>query len=205
MKEITNIVISGVGGQGVLMVSELIGNAAMYMGLDVRVTETHGLSQRGGSLLSYVRIGKVVHSPLVELGGADYIISMELLEAMRTVPYSSKRTIHIVNLRRIPPATVMVGKATYPSFEQIRSTITKETNKAFFVDAYGLARKAGGAIFQNVVMMGFFSKASEPLIERPFYEEAIRHLFKGKHIDSNIEAFRMGYEAGREMLSHITP
>jgi indolepyruvate ferredoxin oxidoreductase beta subunit len=188
------VVVSGVGGQGVLLTSEILGNAAMLSGLDVRVTETHGLSQRGGSLVSFVRIGKEVHSPLIDHGGADYIISMELLEALRSSIYSGDKTLHIASTLRIPPVTVLSGKAKYPPSTEIRSSVASSCRKAFFVDAAGMAASAGKSLYQNAVLLGFFSGIADDLIPRKDYGEALRLLVPGGAVAPNLKAFDLGYQ-----------
>jgi indolepyruvate ferredoxin oxidoreductase beta subunit len=198
MEKPVSVVVSGVGGQGVLLTSEILGNAAMLSGLDVRVTETHGLSQRGGSLVSFVRIGKEVHSPLVDYGGADYIISMELLEAMKSSVYSGDKTVQIVSTLQIPPVTVLSGKAKYPSLAEIKSAVAASCKKAFFVDATGMASLAGRSLYQNAVLLGYFAGTANALIPPKDYGEALRLLIPEKAIAQNLKAFDLGYQASLE-------
>lgn len=190
-----SIVVSGVGGQGVLLTSEILGNAAMLSGLDVRVTETHGLSQRGGSLVSFVRLGKEVHSPLIDLGAADYIISMELLEALRSSIYSGDRTTLVVSTLQVPPVTVFSGKAKYPPPAEIRSSISSLCKKAFFLDATGMASAAGKSLYQNAVLLGFFAGITRELISPSEYGEALKMLVPERTLASNMKAFDIGYTA----------
>ncbi len=190
-----SVVVSGVGGQGVLLASEILGNAAMISGLDVRVTETHGLSQRGGSLVSFVRIGREVHSPLVDQEGADYIISMELLEALKSSTYSNDKTVCIVSTLQIPPVTVLSGKAKYPPSKEIMSSVSAVCKKAYFVDAAGMASMAGKSLYQNAVLLGFFSGVTEGLLERKDYEKALEILVPPKSFASNVRAFDLGHQA----------
>jgi indolepyruvate ferredoxin oxidoreductase, beta subunit len=194
MEKPVSVVVSGVGGQGVLLTSEILGNAAMLSGLDVRVTETHGLSQRGGSLVSFVRVGKEVHSPLVDQGGADYIISMELLEALKSSVYAGDKTLHIVSTLQIPPVTVLSGKARYPPSAEIRSSVASSCGKAFFVDASGMAATAGGSLYQNAVLLGFFSGIAGNLISQRDYGEALRLLVPERAVAPNLKAFDLGYQ-----------
>jgi len=190
-----SVVVSGVGGQGVLLTSEILGNAAMLSGLDVRVTETHGLSQRGGSLVSCVRFGKEVHSPLVDYRGADYIISMELLEAAKCSIYAGEETVHIVSTLQIPPVTVLSGKAKYPPSKELMSSVADSCKKAYFVDAAGMATKAGRSLYQNAVLLGFFAGVTDGLIGREDYAKALQILVPAKYVAPNLKAFDMGLQA----------
>ena len=190
-----SIVVSGVGGQGVLLTSEILGNAAMLSGLDVRVTETHGLSQRGGSLVSFVRFGKEVHSPLIDLGRADYIISMELLEGLRSSVYAGDKTTLVVSTLQVPPVTVFSGKAKYPPPAEIRSSISAICKKAFFLDAAGMASAAGRSLYQNAVLLGFFAGITKELIKPSEYGEALKMLVPERTLPPNLKAFDMGYRA----------
>jgi indolepyruvate ferredoxin oxidoreductase beta subunit len=190
-----SVVVAGVGGQGVLLASEILGNAAMLSGLDVRVTETHGLSQRGGSLVSFVRMGREVHSPLIDHHGADYIISMELLEAMKSSVYSSDKTVHIASTVQIPPVTVLSGKAKYPPSAEIMSIVASSCLRAYFVDAAGLASMAGRSLYQNAVLLGFFTGIAKDLVSREDYGEALKALVPEKSFASNLKAFDLGYQA----------
>lgn len=199
---ITGIVVSGVGGQGVLLASNLIGNAAMLSGLDARVTETHGLSQRGGSLISFVRVGREVHAPLIDPGSADYIISMELLEGLRSIVYSGRHTIHIANLSKVLPATVLSGKAKYPLVEEIKAKIASSAQDAFFLDAASLAIQAGKVLYQNVVLVGFFAGISN-VAEPKFYQDAIREFVPAKSVEVNLKAFELGLNASQEAKSRL--
>jgi indolepyruvate ferredoxin oxidoreductase beta subunit len=199
-----SVVISGVGGQGVLLTSELLGNAGMIAGLDVRVTETHGLSQRGGSLVSFVRLGKEVHSPLVDQGMADYIISMEMLEGYKSAVFGNPHTLHVVSTLEVPPVTVLSGKAKYPSENEMRSHIETSCERAFFVDAAGMALAAGKSLYQNVVLLGFFAGITGQLMDERPYAEALEQLLPEKSLGANLRAFDLGFKAARKELEHAT-
>jgi indolepyruvate ferredoxin oxidoreductase beta subunit len=192
-----SIVVSGVGGQGVLLTSEILGNAAMLAGLDVRVTETHGLSQRGGSLVSFVRLGKEVHSPLIDYGEADYIISLELLEALRSSVYAGDKTTLVTSTLQVPPVTVFSGKAKYPAPGGIRSSLSSLCKKAFFLDAVGMASEAGKSLYQNAVLLGFFAGITKEIISPSEYGEALEMLVPERTLASNMKAFDIGYRAAQ--------
>jgi indolepyruvate ferredoxin oxidoreductase beta subunit len=192
-----SIVVSGVGGQGVLLTSEILGNAAMLTGLDVRVTETHGLSQRGGSLVSFVRLGKEVHSPLIDYGEADYIISLELLEALRSSVYAGAKTTLVVSTLQVPPVTVFSGKSKYPPSAEIRSSLSSLCKKAFFLDAVGMASGAGRSLYQNAVLLGFFAGITKELISPSEYGDALKMLVPERTLASNMKAFDVGYKASQ--------
>ncbi|MDO4567828.1 MAG: indolepyruvate oxidoreductase subunit beta [Clostridia bacterium] len=187
----TNIVIVGVGGQGTLLASKILGTIGLDNGYDVRVSEVHGMSQRGGSVVTYVRLSKdeKLHSTIVEQGQADVVLAFENLEALRALPYLKPDGTIIVNTQEILPMPVITGQAEYPanSLELIRST-----GNAVELDATEIAHQCGTYRAANVVMIGVLAK------KLPFtYEQwmsAIEANVKPKFVDVNKEAFRRGYE-----------
>lgn len=187
-KEVKNILIVGVGGQGTLLTSRIIAQVAVQMGYDVKVSEVHGMAQRGGSVVSQVRYGEKVYSPIIKKGDADIILGFEKIEAARWLEYLKPEGILIVNDERIDPLPVMSGKAKYPVdiIDKIREVIPS----ALKVDASDIAIKCGDIKVANVVLVGVLSKVlSLPVTE---VEKAITAMVPSKFVELNIKAFHEG-------------
>ena len=183
-----NIMIVGVGGQGALLASKTLGQVLLDAGYDVKVSEVHGMSQRGGSVVTYVRYGKKVYSPIVDKGQADYIVSFEMLEAARYTDYLKPDGKIIVNTQTIDPMPVITGAVKYPeNLEQ------KMKDAGFFVDAVdclSLAQQAGTAKAVNIVLMGRLSKYMNFAEEE--WLKAIEKLVKPQFLEMNKKAFALG-------------
>ncbi|MBR4910787.1 MAG: indolepyruvate oxidoreductase subunit beta [Clostridia bacterium] len=183
-----NIMIVGVGGQGSLLASNLLGHLLLKEGYDVKVSEVHGMSQRGGSVVTYVRYGDKVYSPLVSEGEADYIISFEKLEAARHAPMLKLGGQIVVNTQQIDPMPVITGAATYP--DGILEELKAKGIKVDAIDALSLAKKAGSVKAVNIVLMGRLSNYF------PFNEEvwikAIEETVAPKFAQMNKTAFLLG-------------
>ena len=188
---ITSIMIVGVGGQGTLLASRILGNTLIGAGYDVKVSEVHGMSQRGGSVTTYVRFGEKVWSPIIEKGGADIILSFELLEALRALPYLKPDGQIIVNTQQIDPMPVITGAAEYP--QGIVETLSQRA-RLTAVDALALAREAGSIKAVNVVLIGLLARSTS--IPRAQWEETLRVTVPPKFLDINMKAFALGYEYG---------
>lgn len=185
-----NILIAGVGGQGTLLASKLMGVVFMGKGYDIKVSEVHGMSQRGGSVVTYVRFGENVASTVIEKGEADMVLSFELLESARWLPYLKKDGVLISNTQKINPMPVITGQMSYP--EDIETKLRSTGVRLQTVDALSLAEKAGSAKSVNVVLLGVAAKYFG--IEREAWEEAIRATVPPKTVDINLAAFAAGYE-----------
>ena len=183
-----NIMIVGVGGQGTLLASKLLGRILLSKGYDVKVSEVHGMSQRGGSVVTYVRYGDKVYSPIVEKGEADCIISFEKLEAARWVQYLKKGGVIITNTQQIDPMPVVIGATQYPT-EILTELSEKVTVDA--LDALSLAEEAGSSKAVNIVLMGRLARQLDIPYEK--WEEALKTVVKPKFIDINLKAFALGY------------
>lgn len=183
-----SIMIVGVGGQGSLLASKLLGHVLLAKGYDVKVSEVHGMSQRGGSVVTYVKYGDKVYSPTVELGEADLIISFELLEAARYVPYLKENATIIVNAQRIDPMPVITGAAAYPGniVEKIRAKGIHIAD----VNALELALQAGNAKAVNVVLMGVLSNYMD--IDASVWRTAIDECVPERFREINHKAFEIG-------------
>lgn len=183
-----NIMIVGVGGQGTLLASRILGNTVINEGYDVKVSEVHGMSQRGGSVVTYVKYGNKVYSPIIDKGEADIILAFEKLEAYRALPFLKKDGLLICNDQQINPMPVITGAATYPEniLEKIASKVKLEA-----IDAYKLAKEAGNAKSVNVVLIGVMAKSTDIAYDK--WIEVIKATVKPQFIDSNIKAFDLGY------------
>ena len=185
----TSIMIVGVGGQGTLLASKLLGDVLLSQGYDVKVSEVHGMSQRGGSVVTYVRFGEKVYSPVVDLGEADYILSFELLESARWIGYLKKGGRLITNTHRTPPMPVITGAAEYPSNIEAR---LRELADVTALEAMPLAEQAGSAKAVNVVLVGVLSRSMD--IPEENWLRAIEETVPPKFAELNRRAFLLGRE-----------
>ncbi|PKK90759.1 MAG: indolepyruvate oxidoreductase subunit beta [Candidatus Wallbacteria bacterium HGW-Wallbacteria-1] len=185
-----NIVITGVGGQGTILTSKILAHLAMNAGLDVKQSEVHGMSQRGGTVISMVRFGKKIHSPLVMKGDADLVLAFEILEGARHLDYLRKDGLSVINRETIHPSTVGAGLATYP--ENLEESILKLRPETLFVNASQLAIQAGNTRSANVVLLGALSRRLP--FSREAWENAIKTLVPPKTLEVNLKAFSMGME-----------
>ena len=186
--ETKNIMIVGVGGQGSLLASKLLGRLLLTRGYDIKVSEVHGMSQRGGSVVTYVRFGDKVYSPVIDLGQADFIVSFELLEAARWTRYLKPDGKIIVNTQKINPMPVIIGAAQYPE-----GLVEKMIGAGIDVDAFDalmLAEQAGSAKAVNIVLMGHLSKNFDFTEEE--WIDAIEKSVPAKFLELNKTAFLLG-------------
>lgn len=185
-----NILIVGVGGQGTLLASKVMGKVFLDSGYDVKVSEVHGMSQRGGSVVTYVRYGDEVYSTLIDKGEADILLSFEALEAARWLPYLKKDGVVITNTQRLNPMSVVMGKATYP--DDILEKIKASGVNPVEVDALALAEEAGSAKSVNVVLLGIAAKHIG--LDKQLWLDAVKSTVPPKTVDMNVAAFEKGYE-----------
>ena len=188
MNDVVNIMLVGVGGQGTLLASRILGNMMLSQGFDVKVSEVHGMSQRGGSVVTYVKYGQKVYSPVIERGEADYIIAFELCEAARWVSYLKKDGNIIVNTQKISPMPVITGAAQYP--EHITQKLKELGCNLIAFDALKLAEEAGSAKATNVVLMGAMSSIMD--FDERLWERTISSLVPPQLLDVNLKAFALG-------------
>jgi indolepyruvate ferredoxin oxidoreductase beta subunit len=189
--KIFNIVIAGVGGQGVLMASKVLAESALASGMDVKQNEVHGMAQRGGSVISFVRIGDQVFSPVVMPGSADILISFEPLEALRYIHYLKPGGKLVYNNISINPSTVASGLAVYPN--DVEKQIAANCKDAHGIDALALAKVAGNAKAVNMVMVG--SVMRNLPIDAKVIEGVVRSLSKDKGVEVNLKALSGGAAA----------
>lgn len=183
-----NIMIVGVGGQGSLLASKLLGHLLLKEGYDVKVSEVHGMSQRGGSVVTYVRFGEKVYSPIIDKGEADFIVSFEKLEAARYVEYLKPEGRIVVNTQEIDPMPVITGVMEYP--KDILNKITDKGIKVDEMDCLSLANEAGSSKAVNLVLMGRLSKYFD--IPEEKWIQAIEECVPAKFVELNKKAFALG-------------
>lgn len=183
-----NIMIVGVGGQGSLLASKLLGHLLLSEGYDVKVSEVHGMSQRGGSVVTYVRFGEKVYSPIIDKGEADFIVSFEKLEAARYVEYLKEGGRIVVNTQEIDPMPVITGAAVYP--ENLIEKIQALGIQVDDMDCLSLAEEAGSAKAVNIVLMGRLSKYFDIPVEK--WQKAIKECVPAKFEEMNQKAFLLG-------------
>lgn len=187
----TSIMIVGVGGQGSLLASKLLGRLLVDEGYDVKVSEVHGMSQRGGSVVTYVRFGEKVYSPIITEGEADIIISFEKLEAARYAKFLKMDGKIIVNTQQIDPMPVIIGAAEYP--ENVLDELTAKGLQVEALDALSLAEEAGSSKAVNIVLMGKAAKYFDIPFEK--WIAAIENTVAPKFVEMNKTAFNLGYNS----------
>ncbi|MBQ4473287.1 MAG: indolepyruvate oxidoreductase subunit beta [Lachnospiraceae bacterium] len=186
-----NIMIVGVGGQGSLLASKMLGHLLLNQGYDVKVSEVHGMSQRGGSVVTYVRYGDSVASPVIDLGEADFIVSFELLEAARWLPYLKKDGQIVTNTQQIDPMPVIIGAAQYP--ENLTEAMREAGAKVDALDCLSLAQEAGSAKAVNMVLMGRLSHYFD--LPEEAWMQSLEAIVPKKFIELNKKAFALGKHA----------
>lgn len=186
----TDILIVGVGGQGTLLASRILGNLALALGSDVKLSEVHGMAQRGGSVVTHVRFGDKVYSPVIDEGSADIILAFEKLEGLRWTCRLKKSGRMFINTQQISPLPVVTGAEAYPG--DIETRIKNIVPDAVFVDALSLAKQAGNEKTVNTALIGVLAKHMD--IDKKHFIEAIKQTVPEKHLDVNLKAFEKGYE-----------
>ena len=188
-----NILVVGVGGQGVLFLSEVLGGAALTDDLNVRVAEIHGMAQRGGSVTCHVRIGNNVHSPTILEGSADLIVGFEPLEVLRSLKYANRETLIILNKIAIVPTSAYLG-VKYPAEDRILKEISRVSEKVMVIDATYIATKTGNPATQNSAILGFISSLKGIPVKPETLKNAIADRSPKKYLDVNLRAFELGRE-----------
>lgn len=186
--ETKNIMIVGVGGQGSLLASKLLGHLLLSQGYDVKVSEVHGMSQRGGSVVTYVRYGDKVFSPVIDKGEADYIVSFELLEAARWLPFLKKDGQIVTNTQQIDPMPVITGAAEYP--ENLVEKLKATGAKVDALDCLSLAEEAGSSKAVNIVLLGRLSHYFD--LPEEAWMKSLEANVPAKFLEMNKKAFELG-------------
>ena len=194
----TNLIVAGVGGQGVILATEILGKAAIKENFDVVTSEIHGMAQRGGAVVSHVRIGSRVYSPTVVEGSADAILGFEPVEVLRSLRYACDRTRIVTNKKRVIPPSVSMGVAEYPSLEQIVEVYRRFTQHITLIDAFRLAEEAGSTRTQNIVLVGALAATRMLPLRNDTLKACIQERVPKRYLEANLRAFDLGYaEASR--------
>ncbi len=204
MKGEFNMLVAGVGGQGVILISELLGSAAVSDGLVVRGSEILGMAVRGGSVVSVIRIGADAHGPLIPEGKGDLVIAMEASEALRNAAFIAESGSVVVNTERVTPVGVSLGQGKYPELEKIIGKLKARSGRVVAVDAAKLAREAGSELSANLVMLGAACGVADIPIKADTIKAAIREQFSAALAPINLAAFSLGYDIGRSARNEAT-
>ena len=191
MSEQGNILFCGVGGQGILLASEVTAYSLLAAGMDVRKSEVHGMAQRGGAVTAHLRYGDKVYSPLISVGEADIVVAFEMMEAVRYLPYMHDDTKVIVNTHKIYPPAIATGKMDYP--ENVLDELTSRNIHVKELDAFGIASKVGEVRAVNIVMVGVLSNYLP--IEEQVFLDVMNERIPERFRDVNIKAFQEGRKA----------
>lgn len=196
-KDPINLIITGVGGQGNVLISRLIGEALLEDGYQVTIGETYGVSQRGGAVASHVRISRVTeYSPLTPEGKADVILGLEPMESLRIVGmFGSSKTFVITNTRPIHPMCVSTGEAEYPHLEAIKQGINELSQKAWYINGSEIAMSLGAPLLTNMVMAGGLMNTGLLPLKKDIFERRLETHFQGEKLCLNLQAFRKGLES----------
>jgi len=193
MKNIYKIQLIGVGGQGTIKASTIIGEAAMKKGLNVVMSEVHGMAQRGGTVVTEFKIGEA-HSPLIEEGAADLMIAFEPAEALRALNKINQKSFVIVNSSPIVPFTVSLGISEYPELSSVFEELRAKINNLLVIDAQKIAKEAGSIISENIVLLGAAVATSNFPIERDLVIRSMKENLPPKSIKTNLKAFEKGFK-----------
>ncbi len=200
MTDTINFLLAGVGGQGTILAADVLVNVGMAAGYQAKQAEVHGMSQRGGSVTSFVRWGKVVYSPLVGAGEVDVYLAFEKAEALRYLNQLRPGALAVVNMQAILPVTVTSGGQPYPDDERLRAALAQVTDKAVYVDGERIAEELGNVRAANVVLLGALSKLIEreglaPGLTPETWLKVIEERVPAKYVELNRKAFQAGREA----------
>lgn len=188
------IFLAGVGGQGILSVTDILCNAAVEMGFKIRGSETHGMSQRGGSVFSNVRFGEV-HSPLIMERTANILMGFEPSEALRYAKFVDSKGFFLINTHSIPSPSFILTKSAYPSLDSIITALKKYSTHVVSLDATKLASELGKPIVQNIIMLGVLSAVPELPLTNSVIKTALKRQFKEKFYDLNLKAYELGQDS----------
>jgi len=197
MKNIYKVQLIGVGGQGTIKASTIIGEAAMKKGLNVVMSEVHGMAQRGGTVVTELKIGEA-HSPLIEEGAADLLIAFEPTEALRSLNKINSESFVIVNSAPIVPFTVSLGISEYPELFSIFEELKDKINNLLIINAQKIAKEAGNIISENMVLLGAAVATPEFPIDKDLIIQSMKENLPPKSIETNLKSFKMGFEEAKK-------
>lgn len=193
MDSTLDIYVSGVGGFGIGSVTRILSSAAQSKGLEAIGSETHGLAQRGGVVISTLRIGKTaLGSPLIIRGNADIVIALEPLEALRAMPFLKRNGVVIYNTQRFQPLSVRLGSAQYPSMDTIKTELEKVTNRVIPVDASAKAKELGLSESANVILLGRLTREGALPFDLETMKKAVQENTPSRYVDINLKALEVG-------------
>jgi indolepyruvate ferredoxin oxidoreductase beta subunit len=195
-----SIIICGVGGQGVVLMSELLGHAVVREKLSIRGSEVLGMAQRGGSVVSNIRIGSEFHAPLVPEGRCDIMVVLEPSEALRNIKYLSGSSLVILNTRRIIPFTVFIDKSTYPELEIVIKKLNEVADNVIAIDASQIAEESGSLLSTNIAMLGALFGIGRIPVDVETMKAVIRKKLPARTMITNIKAFDLGYATVNRLL-----
>lgn len=195
--DVTRLIIVAVGGQGNLLASKVLGEAALLSGVPVRMSEIHGMAQRGGVVESAIVFGNA-ESTIISNGEADLLVSFEPSETLRALNRCNKKSVVITNLSPLPPFTVTIGRGTYPDLEQAQKLIREKTARLIAFDAVQLATRAGDVMAVNMVLLGALAQTRIIPLSTENVKTAIQTRTKKSFVDINLKAFQLGYEAAEK-------
>lgn len=203
MKDPMNLLIAGVGGQGNILVSEILAKAAAAVGYKVTVGESYGMSQRGGSVSSHIRLSrKSIYGPIIPAGCADVIIGFEPVETARAaLEFGSPSVKIIVNPRPVYPVGVLMGKDNYPVIDNLLGKLKNISDQVYCIESTEIASRAGNPVMQNIVMVGALAGFNHLFIPKETYVRIISQVVPEKALELNKKAFCMGYNAAQELIS----
>jgi indolepyruvate ferredoxin oxidoreductase beta subunit len=187
----TNFVLAGVGGQGTILASDVVAQTGLHLGLDAKKSEVHGMAQRGGAVISHVRWGEKVASPLCEMGAADYLVAQEMLESLRWIDFLRPGGTVIINHQHLPPTSTVFATATYPSDEKIIAAYKEVTDKVLLVDAVGVADQLHNRRVANSVLIGALSSVMEDVSPEAWLSVLVERV-PARHKEVNRQAFFAG-------------
>ena len=190
-----DVVFCGVGGQGVVVLSDIFCEAALLDGFDVAKAEIHGMAQRGGSIVAHARLGDKVQAPLIERGKADVVLGFEMLETARNLPMLKKDGTVVVNAKYIPPNAAASCADKPLTQKQLSNLIKHNACKVHEVDAVAIATKLGNPLVVNTILLGALSALPETPVKQESFQEAITGRFKDKYVKINLQAFQFGRES----------
>ncbi len=194
---VTRLIIVAVGGQGNLLASRVLGEAALLANIPVRMSEIHGMAQRGGVVESAIVFGNA-RSTIISDGEADILLGFEPAETLRAMNKCNADTVVITNLAPLPPFTVAIGKGKYPEIDQVQSMIRRKTKKLIAVDAVALAREAGNVLAVNMVLLGALIQTAILPVTMEHVKEAIKTRIKANFIEINLKAFDLGFQTAQK-------
>ncbi len=197
--EKVNFLIAGVGGQGTLLASDIVALVGLHLGLEAKKSEVHGMAQRGGAVVSHVRWGRQVYSPLCEKGTVDYFVAQEMLESLRWRDYLRPGGTVILNLEKISPLGTVMGDEVYPEEERIRHALTERAGRVFAVDAAAEAARMGNLRVANIILLGVLAKAMD--MDATPWLAVVEDRVPAKYRDLNRRAFLVGYEGEWEVVT----